>query len=70
MKLYRYFILMESAPPQHVNRQSDLQALLDQGWLPVRETPMGGGLVRGDHPVDLTIYAFASLILLEKEGEA
>jgi hypothetical protein len=41
----------------------DLQALMDRGWRPVRETHMGGGSAAGG-----AVVAF-SLVLLEKDAE-
>jgi hypothetical protein len=45
----------------HDEQFQDLQALLDEGWRPVRETAMGGGSATGG-----AVIAFA-LVLLERE---
>jgi hypothetical protein len=41
----------------------DLQALMEHGWRPVRETAMGGGSAAGG-----AVVAF-SLVLLEKDAD-
>ena len=70
MKQYCYVILNNaghswlalSAPPADEAAGPDtavLPQLLHEGWVPLRETPMGGGTSSVAH----------SLILLEKEGQ-
>ena len=80
MKRYRYVIVSSNGYSHDLARESafhpfesilgggektyDLQELLDKGWQPVRETPMGGnGSNHGGGG-----YSF-SLVLLEKEQD-
>jgi hypothetical protein len=48
----------EAEPSMNGNNASVLPQLLQEGWVPVRETPMGGG----------TSLLAHSLILLEKQS--
>ncbi len=70
MKSYKYFVFMYAAvqegPRYETSSIRDLERLLTQGWKPVRETPMGGGPLTSGN-LDGFAYAFASLILLEKD---
>jgi hypothetical protein len=77
MKRYRYVIVCSSGYSHDLAREAafypfesllgggerthDLPALLQKGWQPVRETPMGGNSNHGGGG-----YSF-SLVLLEKE---
>lgn len=71
MKQYRYVVINNAGHSWSVMSASELGAsgdqngtllpqLLQEGWVPVRETPMGGGTSQLAH----------SLVLLEKEERA
>ena len=70
----RKFVLLASDGTSHdLSRRKvfsetvfDLPDLLDQGWSPVRETPMGQGPFYNPDGSPLGVYSVA-LILLEKE---
>jgi hypothetical protein len=68
LKEYKYYQLVIGHPDHGVTSwgTAELDSLMNAGWHPIRETPMGGGLIPG---TDLTgiAYLFASLILLERE---
>ena len=67
MKKYVYAIVIVSADQQANSvviaggrsvKGLSLSKVLDRGWTPIRETPMGGGP-----------ESFCSLVLLEKDGD-
>ncbi len=68
MKQYMYHQLITALPEHGIQAFGDgrLRELLNEGWKPVRETPMGGGMVPGSDTQGVG-FAFAVLILLEKE---
>jgi len=76
MTKYRYFILLKCFPETGAvteSSESELNKLLDEGWVPTRETEMEGAPFPGSQttvPGTQTIgigYVFASLILLQRD---
>jgi hypothetical protein len=60
MKKYQYLIVSDSYGIREINQ------LLNEGWKPVRESPMGAAGSAGER--GSTIRAF-SLVLLERDTE-
>jgi hypothetical protein len=74
MKRYRYVLAASDGTSYDFARQDlflaqcfDLAELLNQGWIPVRETPIGAGTwMVNDEPANFPLV----MILLEKEFPA
>jgi hypothetical protein len=73
MSQYRYVLLANDGTSHDLSRRQifnestfDLPNLLDGGWRPVRETPLGKGPFYNPDGEELAEYS-AVLILLEKD---
>ena len=78
MAKYRFFTLMTCFPETGAageTNEAELNKLLEDGWVPIRETALEGapfpgsqGTVAGSLTTGIG-YVFASLILLERNEE-
>ena len=78
MAKYKYFTLLKCFPDTGAAGESSedaLNKLLDEGWVPIRETEMEGAPFPGsEKPLSGSRttgigYVFASLVLLQKEED-